>query len=170
MCDLWHDHILFTGNAVTGLIDFGSVKEDHVAVDLARLLGSMIGDDAAIWEVGLSAYQRIQPLSAEEAALARDPLSSQGIGISCSEALYVSSIERDSDLAMFEARQAEQRQVHLAALETMIAGCLFSTEATWRDYAAFVAKHAQVTLSGLGFIEDNFDGAVAEGGPIAFAI
>lgn len=72
VCDLWHDHVLFTGEAVTGLIDFGSVKEDHVAVDLARLLGSMIGDDAALWDVGFSAYERIRPFGAEERALARD--------------------------------------------------------------------------------------------------
>jgi 2-polyprenyl-6-methoxyphenol hydroxylase-like FAD-dependent oxidoreductase len=78
-----------------------------------------------------------------DAALARDPMSAQGIGIACSEALFVSAIARAADLAMFEARQTEQRHVHLKALEAMIAGCLFSNEPTWRDYAAFVAAHAQ---------------------------
>jgi Ser/Thr protein kinase RdoA (MazF antagonist) len=72
VCDLWHDHVLFTGEAVTGLIDFGSVKEDHVGVDLARLLGSLIGDDAALWESGFRAYERIRPFGTEERALARD--------------------------------------------------------------------------------------------------
>jgi Ser/Thr protein kinase RdoA (MazF antagonist) len=70
VCDLWHDHVLFTGAAVTGLIDFGSLKQDHVAVDLARLLGSLVGADAELWEAGLSAYHEIRPLTADERALA----------------------------------------------------------------------------------------------------
>src|SRR5579884_2430970 len=40
LCDIWHDHVLFEQDAVTGLIDFGALKTDHAAVDLARLLGS----------------------------------------------------------------------------------------------------------------------------------
>src|SRR5262249_54862628 len=45
LCDIWHDHVLFSDETVTGVIDFGGVKLDHVTVDLARLLGSLIGDD-----------------------------------------------------------------------------------------------------------------------------
>ncbi len=51
---------------VTGLIDYGGVKLDHVAVDLARLLGSMVGDDFGLRAAGLQAYSRIRPLSLEE--------------------------------------------------------------------------------------------------------
>jgi Ser/Thr protein kinase RdoA (MazF antagonist) len=69
VCDPWSAHVLFTGDAVTGLIDFGSAKEDHVAVDLARLLGSSIGDDRSLWEIGLNSYSRIQALSVEECRL-----------------------------------------------------------------------------------------------------
>ena len=72
VCDPWHDHVLYSGDDVTGLIDFGSVKIDHVAVDVARLLGSLIGNDAVLWDVGVHAYARIRPLSVEERALARD--------------------------------------------------------------------------------------------------
>jgi Ser/Thr protein kinase RdoA (MazF antagonist) len=72
LCDIWHDHVLFTSDRVTGLVDFGSCKIDHVAVDLARLLGSLAGDDGALWEVGLDAYAALRPLSAEERGLARD--------------------------------------------------------------------------------------------------
>jgi homoserine kinase type II len=70
LCDLWHDHLLFEGERLTGLIDYGAVKIDHVALDLSRMLGSLVGDDAAGWREGLQAYRRIAPLTAEEEELA----------------------------------------------------------------------------------------------------
>ncbi len=71
LCDVWHDHVLFTGDAVTGLIDFGAVKVDNVAADLARLLGSLVGDGDAGWETGLDAYAAVRALSERERVLAR---------------------------------------------------------------------------------------------------
>ena len=68
-CDPWHDHVLFTGDHVTGLIDFGSVKVDHAAIDLARLLGSFVGDEYARWEVALAAYRAVRPLTEQESVL-----------------------------------------------------------------------------------------------------
>jgi len=44
--DVHREHVLFTGNEVTGLIDFGAMSVDNPAVDLARLLGSYDIDDA----------------------------------------------------------------------------------------------------------------------------
>jgi Ser/Thr protein kinase RdoA (MazF antagonist) len=72
VCDPWHDHILFTGDTLTGLIDFGSVKTDNVAVDLGRLLGSLIGDDTENWHIGISSYRGIRPLSDTECRLAHN--------------------------------------------------------------------------------------------------
>lgn len=69
LCDVWHDHVLFEGDKVTGLVDYGGVKRDHVAVDLARLLGSMVEDRADLRTTGLEAYQRIRPLSLQEEEL-----------------------------------------------------------------------------------------------------
>ena len=71
LCDVWHDHVLFTGNAVTGLIDFGGAKVDHVAIDLARLLGSMVHDDAEAWAAGLKAYAGAANCSSQDVALIR---------------------------------------------------------------------------------------------------
>ena len=68
-CDPWHDHVLFIGDHVSGLIDYGSVKEDHAAVDLSRLLGSLAGDDDAAWEIALAAYRSIRMLTDQELAL-----------------------------------------------------------------------------------------------------
>ena len=57
MCDVWGAHVLFTGDAVTGVIDYGAVKDDHVSVDLARLLGDLVADDDARFAAGLDAYR-----------------------------------------------------------------------------------------------------------------
>lgn len=70
LCDVWHDHVLFAGDAVSGVIDFGGMKTDHAAVDLARLLGSMAGNDLDLWRAGLEAYGQVRPLRADEQALA----------------------------------------------------------------------------------------------------
>jgi homoserine kinase type II len=71
LCDLWHDHLLFEGDRLTGLVDYGAVKTDGVAVDLARLLGSLVEDDAEGWRVGLGSYREVRGLSREEEELAR---------------------------------------------------------------------------------------------------
>jgi Ser/Thr protein kinase RdoA (MazF antagonist) len=70
LCDIWHDHILFTGESVSGVIDFGGAKVDNVAVDLARLLGSMAGDDPVLREAAFRSYAAVRPLSLAEAELA----------------------------------------------------------------------------------------------------
>lgn len=70
LCDVWHDHLLFEDDRLTGLIDYGAVKSDHVAVDLARMLGSLVGNDPQGWCTGLAAYRRVAPLTEEEEVLA----------------------------------------------------------------------------------------------------
>ncbi|HYT91790.1 MAG TPA: phosphotransferase [Gemmataceae bacterium] len=69
LCDVWHDHVLFEGDVVRGLVDYGSVKVDHVAVDLARLLGSLVPDDTAMTAIGLAAYGRMRSLTYQEQTL-----------------------------------------------------------------------------------------------------
>ena len=71
LCDVWHDHVLFTGDQVTGVIDYGAVKVDNAAVDLARMLGSLVGDDETAWQAALAAYRSVRVLSFEEERLAR---------------------------------------------------------------------------------------------------
>lgn len=69
--DVWHDHVLFTGDDVTGLIDFGAMRTDNVACDLARLIGSLVGDSRADWSVALSAYESQRSLTEDEHLLIR---------------------------------------------------------------------------------------------------
>jgi Ser/Thr protein kinase RdoA (MazF antagonist) len=69
LCDVWHDHVLFTGDEVTGLIDFGAVKADTVSADLARLLGSLVGENPVLYEQGLDTYAAVRPLTEVERRL-----------------------------------------------------------------------------------------------------
>ena len=66
--DIWHDHVLFEADAVTGLIDFGAMKVETPAGDVARLLRSLVGDDQAGWQYGLAAFTDVRKLTSEELA------------------------------------------------------------------------------------------------------
>jgi Ser/Thr protein kinase RdoA (MazF antagonist) len=60
--DIWHDHVLFVGEQVTGLVDFGALRIDTPAVDVTRLLDSLVGGDLQKWQFGLDAYQAVRSL------------------------------------------------------------------------------------------------------------
>lgn len=66
--DVWHDHILFVGDEVTGIIDPSACRSETVAGDIARLVGSLVGDDRRGWETALTAYQTVCRLSIDERA------------------------------------------------------------------------------------------------------
>lgn len=55
--DLRAAHVLFTGDVVTGIVDYGAMANDHPAADLARLLGEVVGDDDPLLAVGVAAYR-----------------------------------------------------------------------------------------------------------------
>jgi Ser/Thr protein kinase RdoA (MazF antagonist) len=68
--DVWHDHLLFEGDILTGLVDYAGAGPDGVAADLARMLGSLVGDDEDRWRDALEAYRAHRPLSGDEERLA----------------------------------------------------------------------------------------------------
>lgn len=67
--DIWHDHILFTGDEVTGVIDASACRTENVTTDIARLLGSLVGDDRSEWDFALTCYQELRPLTLLELRL-----------------------------------------------------------------------------------------------------
>ena len=69
--DIHREHMLFEGNRVTGLIDFGAMRPDSCAGDIARLIGSLTGDDEQLWAIGIDAFRQEFPLSDSERHLAR---------------------------------------------------------------------------------------------------
>ena len=64
--DLWREHVLFTGNKVTGMIDPAAFSCDSVLTDLTRLLGSVAGNDWSKWSEAIAIYQTVRPLNQTE--------------------------------------------------------------------------------------------------------
>jgi Ser/Thr protein kinase RdoA (MazF antagonist) len=88
--DIWHDHVLFTGNEVTAIIDFGAMDIDTPATDVARLLGSLVGDDEVGWRAGLNAYSAVRPLSTDEARAAKALDASSAVLAGCNWLRWIS--------------------------------------------------------------------------------
>ena len=61
--DPWHNNVLFQADDVSGIVDYGAIGHDHVAADLARLLGSLAGNDDGLYAGGLAAYSKLRPLT-----------------------------------------------------------------------------------------------------------
>lgn len=79
--DLWHDHLLFQGDELSGIVDFGAMATDSVCCDLSRLLGSLFGDDSASWQRGIGYYEAVKPLTESEHRLLR-PLDRSSVLLS----------------------------------------------------------------------------------------
>ncbi len=59
--DVWSDHVLFSGDRVSGIIDYGAARVDEPATDVARLLGSLEPFDQRQWLIGWDAYHAVNP-------------------------------------------------------------------------------------------------------------
>ncbi len=75
--DLRRDHLLFTGEELTGLIDFDAMQMETIALDLTRSLGSLVPGNADRWQVALNAYNRVRPIQPAELELIKilDPIN-----------------------------------------------------------------------------------------------
>ncbi len=71
LADVWHDHVLFCGNQVSGIVDFGAMRMDTPAADVARLLGSLAGDHEQKWRVGMAGYFENSALPENDRILVR---------------------------------------------------------------------------------------------------
>ena len=63
------DHLLFEGDRLVGVVDFGAMGVDAVSADLARLLVEWVGPDRPARAAALAAYAAVRPLDADESAL-----------------------------------------------------------------------------------------------------
>ena len=89
--DIWHDHVLYDRDCVSGIVDFGAMRPATVAGDVARLLGSLAGDDQDMWASGFRAYETVRPLTDDERRLipAWDLANSLLAGLQWVEWLFV---------------------------------------------------------------------------------
>ncbi len=67
--DVWHDHVLYSGERVSGMVDFGALRADCASGDIARLLASLVDDDPAGWQSGMAAYREVRELLPAEELL-----------------------------------------------------------------------------------------------------
>ncbi|MDC0273912.1 phosphotransferase [Planctomycetaceae bacterium] len=67
--DLWSEHVLWTANQVTGLIDFGACRIENPMIDLSRLLGSYFIDDSESYQKAIGWYDEIRSVSTSERKL-----------------------------------------------------------------------------------------------------
>jgi Ser/Thr protein kinase RdoA (MazF antagonist) len=63
------DHLLFEGDRLTGLVDFGAMAVESVACDLARLLAEWVGPDCSARAEALAHYSHVRPLDPRETEL-----------------------------------------------------------------------------------------------------
>ncbi len=111
--DVWHDHILFMGERVSGIVDFGGVDIDTPTTDIARLLGSLAEDDRAAWRTGVAAYSVVRPLSQNE-SLAVPALDAAGtILATCNWIRWI----------YLERREFENRAQVLQRFKTLTTRC-----------------------------------------------
>ncbi len=69
--DIWHDHVLFTDDRVTGVVDYDALRIDSPMADVSRLLGSLTAEEPIRWQQGWGFYAAQRKCSAEEEHLAR---------------------------------------------------------------------------------------------------
>ena len=108
LVDIHADHILFTEDQVTGLIDFASAGLDTPARDFGRLVGSFVGNDAERWRQALSWYREIEPLWDQEAKLASifDRTGAVLAALGWQERLFGSPPEQENTNAAFSRWRA----------------------------------------------------------------
>ncbi len=69
--DLWRPHVLFTDDAVSGLIDLSAMASDHVCFDVTRLFRSWFGANAKRVHESMQLFADMHPLNSAEKGLAQ---------------------------------------------------------------------------------------------------
>ena len=106
--DIWHDHIFFVDDKVSGFVDFGALRTDSPCFDLARMLGSLVGDNPLRMAQAIDFYQALRPLQDFEQELI--PLLDRcGVLIGCFNWIRWLVVERRE----FESLPAVAKRVQL---------------------------------------------------------
>ncbi len=119
--DLRSEHFLFEGEQVSGIVDFGSMRVETPVGDIARALGSLVGDDVARRRIGLQAYETERPLTAGERAIlpAFDHSEVVFSAVNWLDWIYCQRRQFDDPQAVLSRiRQLVARLRHLASQDT----------------------------------------------------
>jgi 2-polyprenyl-6-methoxyphenol hydroxylase-like FAD-dependent oxidoreductase len=139
-------------------IGIGLVGRDEVLKSDATGLARLLRDEAAQWLCqdmpplasmarGASRVTSVQwavPGRAGlvgDAAIARDPLSSQGLAASLSDALYAVAATLSDDGDSLRERHAENLCAHLTLLKEVLMQCRYRENLHWATYEKFVAAN-----------------------------
>jgi flavin-dependent dehydrogenase len=76
-----------------------------------------------------------------DAAIARDPLSSQGLATSLSDALYAVAAILSGDTDSLRDRQAENLSAHLMHLKAVLMRCRYLDNSHWTAYERFIVAN-----------------------------
>jgi flavin-dependent dehydrogenase len=76
-----------------------------------------------------------------DASIARDPLSSQGLAASLSDALYAVAAIMTGDADSLRERQAENLRAHLMYLKAVLMQCRYLDNPHWTAYERFIAAN-----------------------------
>jgi Ser/Thr protein kinase RdoA (MazF antagonist) len=93
LVDVTPEHVLFTADRLTGIIDWSAAACDHPAVDLVRYLGGL---SANTFATGMEAYAELRPLTERERELTIVLLRSNAL---LSAANWLMRLENDLRLA-----------------------------------------------------------------------
>jgi Ser/Thr protein kinase RdoA (MazF antagonist) len=119
-------HLLFEGDSVRGLLDFGAMGIDGVATDLARLIEDWLGFDPEAARRGLASYEAVRPLEPGERRLIA-PLARAGSLLAGANWLRWGCVERrpgvtEADWVAGVERSVGRLAGWVAAGETGIVG------------------------------------------------
>ncbi len=64
--DAWREHLLYRGDQLTGIIDFGAARIDWPGLDLVRSFGTLLLSNDPRWSLGLGHYTEQSPESSIE--------------------------------------------------------------------------------------------------------
>jgi 2-polyprenyl-6-methoxyphenol hydroxylase-like FAD-dependent oxidoreductase len=85
--------------------------------------------------------ERSRCVAIGDAALARDILSSQGLSVGISDALYATAERTDDDAMLIAQRRSADRTAHLRSLQQVLDTCLYRDRPEWCAYANFLSIH-----------------------------
>jgi 2-polyprenyl-6-methoxyphenol hydroxylase-like FAD-dependent oxidoreductase len=99
-----------------------------------------------------SSLSMLPVLPVGDAAIARDPLSSQGLATALSDALSAAAVVDDAALELFRSRHCTNLANHISSLASHLRSCRWRDAPVWAQYLRFLMGHAQTSTGTVTFL------------------